>query len=127
MFKTLLKNKKAQNTAEYALLIALVIAGVIAMQTYAQRALQGRTRDLAQFMAVASSDAAESVGVTIDEATQYEPYYAKSNQEVERSSNDSIFLTNSTAGQTMETGSRKFSGSFQESTYNTEMGLLLGP
>ena len=40
MLRQLFKNKKAQNTAEYALLIALVIAGVVAMQTYAQRALQ---------------------------------------------------------------------------------------
>ena len=37
MLRNFLKNRKAQNTAEYALLIALVVAGVIAMQTYAQR------------------------------------------------------------------------------------------
>ena len=51
MLRNFLKNRKAQNTAEYALLIALVVAGVIAMQTYAQRALQARIRDAAQYMA----------------------------------------------------------------------------
>ena len=50
MFKKLLKNKKAQNTAEFALLISLVVAGVIAMQTYAQRALQSRIRDAAAYL-----------------------------------------------------------------------------
>ena len=35
MFKKLMKNKKAQQTAEYALLISLVVAAIIAMQTYA--------------------------------------------------------------------------------------------
>ena len=51
MFRNFLKNNKAQNTAEYALLIALVVAGIIAMQTYAQRALQARVRDASVFMA----------------------------------------------------------------------------
>lgn len=37
--------KKGQNTAEYAILIGLVIAAVIAMQTYAKRGLQGRVYD----------------------------------------------------------------------------------
>ena len=49
MLRKLLKNKKAQNTAEYAILISLVVAGIIAMQTYAQRALQARVRDASLF------------------------------------------------------------------------------
>ena len=56
MLRNFLKNRKAQNTAEYALLIALVVAGVIAMQTYAQRALQARIHDAAQYMANANSN-----------------------------------------------------------------------
>lgn len=63
----LMKNKKAQNTAEYAILIALVIGAVVAMQTYAQRALQGRMRDASlQFV-----DETSNLGTT----AQYEPYY----------------------------------------------------
>jgi uncharacterized protein (UPF0333 family) len=67
MLRKLLKNKKAQNTAEYAILISLVVAGIIAMQTYAQRALQGRVRDAASYMATQST--------TIGQTKQYEPYY----------------------------------------------------
>jgi hypothetical protein len=60
-------NRKGQNTAEYAILISLVIAGIIAMQTYAQRALQARVRDGSQFMVENTS----GIGAT----DQYEPYY----------------------------------------------------
>jgi Flp pilus assembly pilin Flp len=44
MFR-LINNKKGQNTAEYAILIGLVVAAVIAMQTYVKRGLQGRMHD----------------------------------------------------------------------------------
>ena len=71
MLRNFLKNRKAQNTAEYALLIALVVAGVIAMQTYAQRALQARIHDASTYMA--------STTGTIGNDTQYEPYYSQSN------------------------------------------------
>lgn len=78
MFKGLLKNKKAQNTAEYALLIALVVAGIVAMQSYAQRALQARVRDSAQYMASQTNSLGSSV--------QYEPYYQKSDYQVTKNS-----------------------------------------
>jgi len=70
MLRNFLKNRKAQNTAEYALLIALVVAGVIAMQTYAQRALQARIHDASQYMATTDN--------AIGNSTQYEPYYLNS-------------------------------------------------
>src|SRR3989338_8418205 len=76
MFRKLLKNKKAQNTAEFALLISLVIAGVIAMQTYAQRALQGRIRDAAAYL----TNKTGALGNTV----QYEPYYLKTDYTVTR-------------------------------------------
>jgi len=71
MLRNFLKNRKAQNTAEYALLIALVVAGVIAMQTYAQRALQARVHDASQYLEQQTSN--------IGTFTQYEPYYLQSN------------------------------------------------
>ena len=74
MLRNFFKNKKAQNTAEYALLIALVVAGVIAMQTYAQRAMQARIHDAAQYM--------KDQTTTIGTSTQYEPYYSSSNYTV---------------------------------------------
>jgi uncharacterized protein (UPF0333 family) len=38
-------NKKAQSTLEYALLIGVVVAGLIAMQMYLKRGYQGRLRE----------------------------------------------------------------------------------
>ena len=76
MLRNFLKNRKAQNTAEYALLIALVVAGVIAMQTYAQRALQARIHDASVYMANSGAVGGNQV---LGNATQYEPYYLQSN------------------------------------------------
>ena len=42
----LLRNKRAQTTAEYAILIALVVAAVVGMQTYVKRGLQARYKDV---------------------------------------------------------------------------------
>ncbi|MFH0753752.1 MAG: hypothetical protein V2A70_04235 [Candidatus Omnitrophota bacterium] len=75
---TIFKNKKAQNTAEYAILIALVVGGVIAMQTYTQRALQGRLRDAS----VGLRDQTNSIGKTL----QYEPYYTVSKADKDKTS-----------------------------------------
>ena len=80
MLRNFLKNRKAQNTAEYALLIALVVAGVIAMQTYAQRALQARVHDASNYMASSTS--------LIGTNQQYEPYYQQSNYDVVSNSQD---------------------------------------
>lgn len=80
MFRKLAKNKKAQNTAEYAILISLVVAGIIAMQTYAQRALQGRVRDAAIYLKKQTSNLGNSL--------QYEPYYLNSSYVVDRNENE---------------------------------------
>lgn len=61
MFK-LLKNKRAQNTAEYAILIGVVVAAAVAMQTYVKRGIQGQVKDKVDGL-----------------GTQYEPYYLSSN------------------------------------------------
>ncbi len=92
MLRNFLKNRKAQNTAEYALLIALVVAGVIAMQTYAQRALQARVHDAAQYMA--SADSNSSIG--LGNSTQYEPYYLNSDYNVATQSQDKKLLAQGT-------------------------------
>ncbi|MEI6437123.1 MAG: hypothetical protein WCO69_00060 [Candidatus Omnitrophota bacterium] len=78
-----IRNKKAQNTAEYAILIALVIGGVVAMQTYAQRALQARVRDTSKYMATSSGNDV-GIGTTL----QYEPYYSNSTEKTDKVSSD---------------------------------------
>jgi hypothetical protein len=66
------RNKKPQNTAEYAILIALVIAAAMAIQTYVKRGLQAKVRD-----AVISYTDNPDIA-TLGTTGQYEPYYLQS-------------------------------------------------
>jgi Flp pilus assembly pilin Flp len=66
----LFRNRKGQNTAEYAILIGLVVAVAVAMQTYVKRGLQGRVHDEVAAMVTGTS----GLGST----NQYEPYYMNS-------------------------------------------------
>lgn len=115
MLRNFLKNRKAQNTAEYALLIALVVAGVIGMQTYAQRAMQARIHDAAQYMA-SGGGAALPAGLGTN--TQYEPYYTQSNYDVNSNSVDNKRLGQNLIGADSQSN-RTRTGS-QNSTYNAE-------
>ena len=111
MLRNFFKNRKAQNTAEYALLIALVVAGVIAMQTYAQRALQARIHDAASYMAQASNGTAG-----FNTTTQYEPYYLQSNYSSTSNSDENKRLGAGMEAQDSMTNSTR--NGVQESTYN---------
>lgn len=74
----LIRNKKAQNTMEYALLIAIVIGVFSAMQLYIRRGLQARIRagtDSIPGIVLGQSDVASSA--VFGNATQYEPYYVR--------------------------------------------------
>lgn len=61
----MLLNRKAQSTLEYAVIIAVVVAALIAMQAYVKRGLQGKFRQ-------ASDDIGE----------QYSPARTTSNQAI---------------------------------------------
>jgi len=63
-------NRKGQNTAEYAILIALVIGAALAMQTYVKRGIQGRVHDEVLDMATQTSE--------LGSTRQYEPDYLES-------------------------------------------------
>ncbi|MDP2905126.1 MAG: hypothetical protein Q8O22_02330 [Candidatus Omnitrophota bacterium] len=67
--------KRAQTTAEYAILIALIVGAVVAMQIYVKRGIQGRVRDVVDHVGIGGDVAGENVAFT---AAQYEPYYAAS-------------------------------------------------
>ena len=118
MLRQLFKNKKAQNTAEYALLIALVVAGVIAMQTYAQRSLQARMRDASQYL----TQQTNTLGVT----NQYEPYYLQSNYEVNRESENFKRLGQGTVAADSSTNRTRAKGGFEQSSYNTATQGIAG-
>ncbi len=113
MFKTLMKNKKGQNTAEYALLIALVVAGIIAMQQYAQRALQARVRDASVYMKTQTN----TIGVSV----QYEPYYQQSNYDVTRDTTESKRLAAGLAAQDTYTNRARAKDGSQTTTYNGDI------
>jgi len=49
MFRRILENK-AQTTLEYAILIGVIVAGLIAMQVYVRRGYQGKLRESADSM-----------------------------------------------------------------------------
>lgn len=115
MLRQLRKNKRAQNTAEYALLIALVIAGIIAMQTYAQRSLQARMRDASLFMT--------STNFNRDDPTkslnQYEPYYLNSSYDVTRDSQSYKRLDSNTTAYDTGTNRERASGGYEKMMYNS--------
>jgi uncharacterized protein (UPF0333 family) len=123
MFKKLLKNKKAQQTAEYALLISLVVAAVIAMQTYAQRTIQARIRDASAYL----TDQTSALGAT----NQYEPYYLETNYNVVRDDSTTDLQTqradNSGLFEMQSEGYRtRDAGGYQSSSYDTNLGLVNG-
>lgn len=109
MFRNLMKNKKGQQVAEYALLIALVVAAIIAMQTYAQRSLQGRIRDAGLYLTSQTS----SLGAT----SQYEPYYLNSDYTVSKDSTEREVQDADTVAQEEDSTRTREAGGFQSSSY----------
>jgi len=75
----LFRNKRAQNTAEYAILIALVIGVFSAMQIYIRRSLQARIKmgaDQIPIMVLGQTGGNVSNQLFGPaNFTQYEPYY----------------------------------------------------
>lgn len=123
MFRKIIRNKKAQQTAEYALLISLVVAAVIAMQTYAQRTIQARIRDASGYLTTQTS--------ALGKTNQYEPYYLATDYNVvrdddtvqvlgQRSDATGLYRTDAVTNRIRE------AGGYQESSYNTAFGLVNG-
>ena len=74
-------NRRGQNVAEYAILIALVIGAAMAMQTYVKRGLQGRIKG------ATDTNIGKTFGDVKFTTSQYEPYYADTNATVESGRN----------------------------------------
>ena len=77
-------NRKGQSTGEYALVFAIILGAIIAMQTYVKRAIQGRVKSGADFMARETADV--GMGEGLGAVTQYDPYYYTSDYNVSRDS-----------------------------------------
>ncbi len=72
--------KRAQTTAEYAILIALVVAAVTAMQIYVKRGLQGKVRDVVDNMST-------GMGIVSNGNAQFEPSYVNNDFNTTSNSN----------------------------------------
>ena len=72
----LIKLKKAQSTAEYAILISVIIGAALAMQVYIKRSLQAKMHDAGVALTDVSADITGD-GVVLGTMKQYEPYYAE--------------------------------------------------
>ena len=84
----LLRNKKAQNTAEYAIMIVVVIAVFSGMQLYLRRALQARYKG--GIDNVPGQVSTETPTGLFGTQTQYDPYY--------QAKGSSAFSTTTTEG-----------------------------
>ncbi len=69
-----IKFRKAQSTAEYAILFAIVIAAATAMQTYIRRSLNAKMKDSAYAVTRQSGTIGDAT-VNLAQTEQYEPYY----------------------------------------------------
>lgn len=72
-----LNQKRGQNTAEYAILIGVIVAAAIAMQIYIRRGMQARLKDAVDFTQTADDEF--SGNFFNSTVKQYEPYYLESN------------------------------------------------
>ena len=107
----ILKNVKAQNTAEYAIIIGLVVAVAIGMQTYVKRGLQAKMKDAATEHTQSIANAPEWQEINpapVEMADQFEPKELSA----QSTSND----LGSTALTTLSTGGK----ARKESTQSTQ-------
>ena len=112
MLRKLRKRTRGQSTAEYAILIALVIAAMIAMQTYVKRGLQARTKDAIDYLAEQTGDLGNTV--------QFEPQYLSSSFQVTRNQDQNFIMTNKEIGgisTNAVTEIKRASGGYQIQTY----------
>lgn len=76
-------NRRGQSTAEYAILIAVVIAAVVGMQLYVKRGMQAKFKGVSDaYSQVGGEIGGDASGTPLIDAirTQYEPYYAADGQ-----------------------------------------------
>ena len=84
----LIRLKKAQSTAEYAILISLVVGAALAMQVYIKRSIQAKIKTAANALSQVSDDITGDNIFLDTTLLQYEPYYeAQKTAAINRSTN----------------------------------------
>lgn len=99
----LLRSKRAQNTAEYAILFAVVVGAFTAMQIYVKRGLNARIKDGTNTIPGIVAGQEGGVAANLFTATsQYEPYYIRDGavnmQTVSSQGNEREAMSADTAG-----------------------------
>jgi len=91
----LIKLRKAQSTAEYAVIIGVVVAAALAMQVYIKRGIQARSKaGMDAFTTPTGPITVAGQTTTFDNLAQYEPYYIESNYETYSGSKTDINVGN---------------------------------
>lgn len=80
-----IKPRKGQSTVEYAIILGVVVAGLVAMQTYVKRGLQARYHDGTLYLANQTTE--------IGGSTQYEPYYLDSSYDATQTTSENELVT----------------------------------
>ncbi|MBN2097046.1 MAG: hypothetical protein JW714_01055 [Candidatus Omnitrophica bacterium] len=121
------RNKLGQNTAEYAILLSLVIAAVLGMRTYAQRGIHGRVKDIVDAMVGETSGGTEFALHGVSDANprgetygQFEPYYLHSSFTVGRTENATNEFGTATSEGTAKSAEKESSEGTERSGFQTQ-------
>lgn len=123
----LLRNKKGQSTGEYAILIGVIVAAAIAMQTYVKRGIQARLRDESHAFTGGISDTTTWQEWTtgnistpnVNISHQYEPEYidSKSTQDILADTENYTFETGGTTKRESTRRTKQETGDYQKQEY----------
>ena len=102
-----MRNRNGQSTAEYAIVISVVVAAVIGMQLYVKRGLNAKIKTAADALGSVNGAIGNSGGPNLGVMNQYEPYYTESNYTTEQ---------NSSTNETMALGGRFGKNNINENT-----------
>lgn len=95
-----------QSTGEYALVFAIILGAIVAMQTYVKRELQGRVKDGADYMTRETT--------LLGNTGQYDPYYHSSGYTTARTSTATQGYVEGATSMTTQEDSTRASGGYTE-------------
>ena len=111
MLIKLSRKSQAQTTAEYAILLGLVIGAAVAMQVYVKRGVQARIHEAGISLVNQTAELDTLAGQSAANGLQYEPYYQNSFYALNRTTNSTAtleklgnYLANESGTTTRETG-----------------------
>lgn len=85
MRRLMLRGALGQSTAEYAILLGVVVAAIVGMQIYVKRGMNARLKDGSDSAMAAMWANLGKTGTPTPDDRQYEPYYTSSDYDVTQS------------------------------------------